>query len=862
MATIYNEIIKKNFKMGCDKEPDYNVIPDDMINPDGTKNYAYVTLVMLGDLYISAAIVLAQSIRNLNSKSDLVVLVTPDVSEEGKNILRIFFDKVKDVDYIVVPNWRTKKQTHRKYLELVFTKFHLFNLTEYKKVLLIDADALIFKYPDHLFTLDTPAGTYLETKELIIKYDDKGNYILPEDGKIKWYEIYCDCCPHGHLIPKHMTDSILKNFSNSGIGGGLMLLKPDKNELDRIIKDVSQGKMKYLLENKLIWPEQQYLTLRYSGKWHMIDPKFFGLQGYPHYSVLYGTQFGGDKPFILNSKIDINIRIEFLDFILWHRLYAELLKKYPDLKDSIVLKESNAMHKYFNNKLKRNIVNNNIELEQVINNIVLKYNVNKNKINHKLIDYYFLDEDLIYRPIYYKDLLFNGIKDYDYMEPIKKLSEYFKGINDNYYTRIYQKNKSIILDNLNKPLNEYNYNVNLFDLDNIMFNYIKCKPNVFIITVWTLGINIFDDIITFLKTKGNVYYYKIIYLSKNAIRNLMFWFYDDFRISSKLYFIEKKLLYIGIQEYNNKIGFIYFDNINDLQVSGKKSVFKTELRNLMLDKLNLNKEEFRGNDIIHINDHFYQTIEYSQIILNKNSLGLLEYQDVRIYKNELMKSTNLKVQTLRKWIYENLTPLEMMRVIILGSLILYSYGIRNCKDLDGYLIDNNNSIDDKKNNKIVDKELEKLIYDNLYNKKTKLYFVDIGLINSTHWKESWTEKNNQIFKFFEQYKLNHEEIVLNPEYHLYFNGLKIYNIEFELIRKVLRHMAKDYADFIIMYFKFRNLLSNYVYLNKNNKLEFRPDLNVKVDKLDDNTLNEIYNIIKTKYNINNVITKNIISDLF
>ena len=63
---------------------------------------------------------------------------------------------------------------------------------------------------------------------MFITYDKDGNYILPPDNKIKWYQKYCDCCSHGKLIPKEMTDRIFKDFKNSGIGGGLILLEPKK----------------------------------------------------------------------------------------------------------------------------------------------------------------------------------------------------------------------------------------------------------------------------------------------------------------------------------------------------------------------------------------------------------------------------------------------------------------------------------------------------------------------------------------------------------------------------------------------------------------------------------------------------------
>lgn len=40
--------------------------------------------------------------------------------------------------------------------------------------------------------------------------------------------------------------------------------------------------------------------------------------------------------------------------------------------------------------------------------------------------------------------------------------------------------------------------------------------------------------------------------------------------------------------------------------------------------------DIQGNDLIHINDYFYQTIEYCQLILNSNSIYLLNN---RIYEN-------------------------------------------------------------------------------------------------------------------------------------------------------------------------------------------------------------------------------------
>lgn len=334
------ELDTMSFK--CPDEPDYND-PPTMFDENGNKLYAYVTLVMMGDRYVSGAIVLAYSIRKLGTNADLVILITHDVSENARMVLKQFYDHIIPVDYIETPNWRVKHQPHRKYLSYVFTKFHLFNLTQYKKVLFYDADALVLKYPNHLFSLNAPAGHFNTEKSELISYDNNCNYVLKQ---MKWYDIFCKCCKHGNVIPKHFTDEVAHNFKKTGVAAGLLLLEPKKGILEDILEDL-KGKYGDLVRNKFIWPEQQYLTLKYSGQWHSINPVFFGLQGYPHWSSLYGLQYAGDKPFIFDSKIDMNIRKTYDDFIIWHKFYAELVEKYPDFKNHKCLQEANHVHSYF-----------------------------------------------------------------------------------------------------------------------------------------------------------------------------------------------------------------------------------------------------------------------------------------------------------------------------------------------------------------------------------------------------------------------------------------------------------------------------------------------------------------------------------
>lgn len=856
MATLYTEDELKNLVLKCPNEDTSYPSPNVMVDEHGNKLYAYVTLVMLGDRYIPGAIVLSHSIKRLDSQADLVVLVTADVSEEGRKLLSIFFDRVLLVKEILIPNWRTKKQKHRLYLDYVFTKFHLFNLTEYKKIIMIDADALIIKYPDHLFSLPAPAGCLIEYKEQFISYDKNGNYILPPDGKVKWYELFCKCCGHGKLIPKELTDKVAHDYKDSGIGASIVLLAPRKGEMESIINDVTtNNKMKYLVQNKFIWPEQQYLTLRYSSKWTSVNPRFYGLQGYPHWSVLYSVQYAGDKPWFLDSKVDIGIRIQYPDFILWHKFYSEILDRFPHFKDNKVLDETNQMHQFFTVKIhqQRHLISRytmNKTPEEIKE--IIKKSMNISKVNDTQLDMYYLDPKLSYYPYKLKPM-FPDINEYEYFKPIERLSRNYP--KTDYYKSLLDKKININNDRLDKIL--LNSSIDIEDADNIMLQYIKCRPSCFFITIWPIAFNFIDQIVTELNKNGNIYYVRSITLSYNGLHNLMFWMYDEFSFHERSSFISKKMEYIKANKYDdNKISIILFDNVKNVKISGQNSEFKRYIRNFTMNLIGNSNMELRGNDFMHINDHFYQTINYSEMLLNYNSIELLNKQEIDLAK---MTNTNrvahFKFQTFKKFLYSNLSLFEISKIITIGGAVLYSYGVRPLTDIDSIMTETNNP------------ELEQLMYDNFQNETTKFEFADMG-IQGKYWKESWTIKNKQIWDVFGINSIS--DLVCNPKYHMYYQGVKLYLLDHELIRKIYRHRSQDFADFIVMLLFRRDLINKYITIDDTtHKMILRNIPNIDIDStkiFPENTnnkvVNAIYNVINKKYpdyikkNINiNVIKK-------
>jgi hypothetical protein len=103
-----------------------------------------------------------------------------------------------------------------------------------------------------------------------------------------------------------------------------------------------------LISNKFIWPEQQFLTMWFQKSWTSINPIFLGLQGYPSWKVLYGVQYAGEKPWTnINSKVPMVQKVTYSDFQIWHKLYRMILKQNPDLVNNSVLKDANDFHDEF-----------------------------------------------------------------------------------------------------------------------------------------------------------------------------------------------------------------------------------------------------------------------------------------------------------------------------------------------------------------------------------------------------------------------------------------------------------------------------------------------------------------------------------
>ncbi|KAG6511953.1 UDP-glucuronate:xylan alpha-glucuronosyltransferase 1-like [Zingiber officinale] len=110
---------------------------------------AYVTILHSSEQYVCGAIAAAKSIRLSGSSRDLVALVDETIGEESRRGLTGAGWKVRNIRRI-----RNPKAKRDAYNEWNYSKFRLWQLADdYDKVVFLDADLLVLRNVDFLFSL-------------------------------------------------------------------------------------------------------------------------------------------------------------------------------------------------------------------------------------------------------------------------------------------------------------------------------------------------------------------------------------------------------------------------------------------------------------------------------------------------------------------------------------------------------------------------------------------------------------------------------------------------------------------------------------------------------------------------------------
>ena len=252
--------------------------------PSVVPRYAYVAALWGANPGFSlGGLVLGASLRRHGTKHDLVLLHTDDVPDSARLMLSEIWtlklvERVSgDPGLFVTPGTR---------FDGVFTKLHVFGLTEYTKVLMMDLDLAVLCCLDELFELPAPAAMHRNSWGA--GHGDRINgrqFFVGDtadaDGNI--YE-WCQC---------------------GGINAGIMLLEPDGNLHKQVLRDVT---LRYHPERiPGNGPEQDYLSRVFAPSWSHIGAAYnFQLHRLFH-SLEPALWYGVSDPLLLPERLRLRV---------------------------------------------------------------------------------------------------------------------------------------------------------------------------------------------------------------------------------------------------------------------------------------------------------------------------------------------------------------------------------------------------------------------------------------------------------------------------------------------------------------------------------------------------------------------------
>ncbi|CAO0791290.1 unnamed protein product [Mucor circinelloides] len=176
----------------------------DIIQQQQSPNEKAFVTFLCDDVMGEATEVLVYSLKQTNTKHDIVVLVLDDVTQTVRSRLEYLGAKIINVDQIKYP-WDSSSARRKGFNKACrYSKLNLWNLTQYEKVVFLDADTMVVNNIDELFgypqfTAAVDIGGVLNTgvfvaepnaetyKDIMATYEKAPSYNKGDQGFLNYY---------------------------------------------------------------------------------------------------------------------------------------------------------------------------------------------------------------------------------------------------------------------------------------------------------------------------------------------------------------------------------------------------------------------------------------------------------------------------------------------------------------------------------------------------------------------------------------------------------------------------------------------------------------------------------------------------
>lgn len=142
------------WEQGIDKVYDTSNLEQSVQSEARAKREAYATVLHSSEGYVCGAITLAQTLLQTGTKRDLILLLDSSISVPKRRALELSGWKIR-----VITRIRNPRAENGTYNEYNYSKFRLWQLTDYDKVIFIDADIIVLRNLDILFNFPQMSAT-------------------------------------------------------------------------------------------------------------------------------------------------------------------------------------------------------------------------------------------------------------------------------------------------------------------------------------------------------------------------------------------------------------------------------------------------------------------------------------------------------------------------------------------------------------------------------------------------------------------------------------------------------------------------------------------------------------------------------
>ena len=261
----------------------------------------------------------------------LCCMVTYDISKEAKDIILKIYDRIIEVDYLQIPPnlIRHNEPNTRNIYSKTFTKLRIFEMTEYDKILFLDADMLVLKKDIFsLFNLNTPAAVFLGK----LNNNPKDRYFkeFTENGKLfkQFQNKYCNWKGkgkelYGNLIPYDQYENEKTN-DGMNIETSVLLITPSV----LITKQIANYLQNIIKKNIKIRGDTEMISRMFKDKIYAIEPRFFGRWVNPenHPELVVLDLYGNQKPWDITSFDELLKYSNVGDVSYWWKMYMKIYK--------------------------------------------------------------------------------------------------------------------------------------------------------------------------------------------------------------------------------------------------------------------------------------------------------------------------------------------------------------------------------------------------------------------------------------------------------------------------------------------------------------------------------------------------------